>query len=179
MCALLLSRAFLAGVMTAVLAAPVPVLAQTGAPDQPPSPPAQPQDEGTPFPPALRGRNQIGVTWLMLFDTGPRLEAVGEDAVKVGGGLQWGAASHGVEVFYARRLPFAPDLSVTLELPVAYVPRVRQAAGSEIFDETGDSLGPAPDFEVIYFTPRINFALRFAPPAEGTATAWRSSEVSS
>ncbi|MCU0251306.1 MAG: hypothetical protein MUE61_13915 [Vicinamibacterales bacterium] len=46
---------------------------------------------------------------------------------------------------------------MTLELPVAYVPAVRPAPGSEVFDPaTGASLGPAPDFAATYVVPRLN-----------------------
>jgi hypothetical protein len=136
----------------AFAAAPVPASPQTGAPADPPAP----QKTASSSAPVARGPNQLGVTSLELFQSGPDLVPAGGGAV-MAGGSGGGDASPGFEVFYARRLPLPAGFPMmTLELPVAYVPAVRPAPGSEAFDPaTGASLGLAPDFAATYFVPRL------------------------
>jgi hypothetical protein len=138
---------------TAMVPAPVLASPQAGAPADPPAP----QTTASSAAPVARGPNQLGVAGLVLFQRGTGLVPVGDGSVMVGGSV-WGDASPGFEVFYARRLPLPAGFPMmTLELPLAYVPTVRPAPGSEVFDPaTGASIGPAPDFAATYFVPRLN-----------------------
>jgi hypothetical protein len=137
----------------AFVAAPVLASPQPSAPADPPAP----QTTASSSAPVARGPNQLGVAGLALFQRGAGLVPVGDGSVMVSGSV-WGDASPGFEVFYARRLPLPASFPMmTLELPMAYVPVVRPAPGSEVFDHaTGASLGPAPDFAATYFVPRLN-----------------------
>jgi hypothetical protein len=144
-----------AAVILATAIVPAPVLAspQSGMPADPQAP----QTTASRYAPVVRGPNQLGVTGLALFDWGPDLVPAGGGAVMASGGV-WGDASPGFEVFYARRLPLPAGYPMmTFELPIAYVPTVRPAPGSEALDPTtGASLGPAPDFAAAYFVPRLD-----------------------
>jgi hypothetical protein len=140
-------------VVTAILPAPALASPQAGSAPDPPAP----QTTASSSAPVARGPSQFGMAGLALFDRGPDLVPAGGDAVMASGGV-WGDASPGFEVFYARRLPLPAGYPMmTVELPVAYVPAVRPAPGSEAFDPaTGASLGPAPDFAATYVVPRLN-----------------------
>lgn len=144
-----------AAVILATAIVPASALAspQTGAPADLPGT----QTTASSSAPVARGPNQVGVTGLFLFDWGPDPVPEGGGPVMPSGGV-WGDASPGFEIFYARRLPLPAGYPMmTVELPVAYVPAVRPAPGSEVFDPaTGASLGPAPEFAATYFVPRLN-----------------------
>ena len=148
---------------TAIVPASVLASPQAGAPADPPPP----QTTASTSAPAARGLNQIGVTGLVLFDWGPDVVPMGHDVVMVGGHV-WGDASPGFEVFYARRLPLPAGFPMmTLELPLAYVPVVRPAPGSELLEPAPDaSLGRAPDFAATYFVPRLNVWVPAFGPVE-------------
>ena len=84
-------------------------------------------------------------------------------------GEEW-TGSPGVEVLYGRQI-FAPTettpMEVTLDLPVTFLPRVRQPSGAEIFDPiTGRSVGRAPDYRATSFTPRVSLRYRTEWPVQ-------------
>lgn len=103
----------------------------------------------------------FGIAPIVGVKPEPRLEQAGDSNVYTANGENV-ATSGGVEAFYGRRLVTSTEYEMILEIPVAYLPRVRQAQGAEIFDPvTERSLGPAPDYKAIYVTPRLLF--RFPP----------------
>jgi hypothetical protein len=114
------------------------------------------------------GRNQVGLFALGAFKRAPTLGPAGDGSVKVAG--QAWAASAGFEASFARQI-FAPTeetpMEVTLDFPIAVLPRVHQPSGAEIFDPTtGRAIGPAPDYTATLFTPRVSLRYRTEWPVQ-------------
>ena len=110
---------------------------------------------------ATRARNRIGVAGMLPLKYEPVRVPAGGGAVTAGG-FAWETSPLGGEAFYARPV-YGPTaevpIEVAVEAPLAYAPRIQWPpdAAAEVFDdETGQSLGPAPEYSALYLTPRLS-----------------------
>jgi len=98
-----------------------------------------------------RPRNVVGVGGLLFDDSESKVRPIG-DGVFTGDG-QTVAASGAVEVFVGREVFSAGGMPVTLELPVTYLPKLRQAPQDPFFEALG--LEQDAPFGVLYVVPRF------------------------
>jgi len=110
---------------------------------------AQPATAGV-----ARPRNVVGVGGLLFDDSESKSRPIG-DGVYAADGLTW-VYSGAVEVFVGRELFSAGGMPVTLELPVTYLPKLRQAPQDPLFDTLDLEQDAA--FGAIYVVPRFTGA---------------------
>ena len=96
-------------------------------------------------------RNVVGLSYVSFGDFEARTREVSSDTVTPDGQVwRW---SGGGEVFVGRHVFTTSGIPVTLELPVAYVPRITQAPLDPIFTDLG--LEPDAAYGALYVVPRL------------------------